>query len=246
MAEFDQVVNPFEEDQGFSGKVREVVKELLKEPALLPDEWKAWLKLYLEQVGLQIPISQVTGNFLTETTTTQLGGNIHGRTGTVRGGANPYEFVQMVYDAVYGKWVSNPQSWIILGSGGVSDTQTAYDVLGTTGVDAPMIPYQAFYDADLRPQWRLIVFMDNSGANSTFAKLGYQTVDAVGATSSVVESSWELENVGTTAAFKDSGWQNMNEAVTVDVLLFAALVGKVSAGTGAWGFASIYQRWVSA
>jgi len=231
------------EETDFDGKVRQVVQRMLREPSSLPSEYRAWLPAFIEQSNVQVPISQVVGNFITETTTGQLGGNVHGRSGTIRGGSSPFDFIQMVYDGVYGKWVSNPLSWVIQDYTGNTDTQTFYGIIASITY-APIIPYKVFRDAGLKAQWRLVIGLDNDGANTTYAKLVYETYNSSGSSTGTTESSWELTNTGTTRTIKDSGWQE-TPSIANDPFVLTALLGKVSGGTGTWEKGSLYQRWVS-
>lgn len=233
------------EESDFDRRVKQVVNRMLREPAYLPDEYKAWLKLHLEQVGLQIPISQINGNFLVEDTAAKLGGNIHGRNGMVRVGSTPYDFFMLTYDGVYEKWVSS----FFLGAvqaGLASTTSTSYGP--EVEVSSLMVPYKAFVDAGLKPQVRMSAFLTNDNANGvTTTTMAFETYDDGDSIGAGTLASWTLASTGTSIVFKDSGWQDI-PSLTSRAFLIGAVQLKTNnaARTAALGGASVWVRWVSA
>lgn len=233
------------EESDFDRRVKQVVNRMLREPAYLPDEYKAWLKLHLEQVGLQIPISQINGNFLVEDTAAKLGGNIHGRNGMVRAGTTPYNFFQLTYDGVYEKWVSN--FWVGARMSEVqSTTDTSYTFDGA-GFSPAIIPYSDFTAAGLDVQVRLMGFLGSSNASGvTTATVGFQTYDADDVQAGFTSSSWSISNTGTSFKFKDSGWQDHPSVTDKDVMMFGPVFKTNNASyTAIAVYLTVLARWIN-
>lgn len=221
----------------FDRSVRKAVANYLKTPSALPPEFLGYLGPYLETQNIQLPISSVVGNFLVETNTTELGGNIHGRTGMVRAGSTPFDFFQMTYDSVYGKWVSNPMTVLV---GGSIVTASTTDV---TAVRGGILPFEVYDAAGLEPQIRYSVFMSNAGGFTSTATLVINTTPVDGG--ATVQQSISLTTTSTTIITKDSGWTAYTGTVD-DFLVFTANVKTSNAGGSASYQGSIaLLRWVS-
>ena len=87
-------------------QIRQGVDEYLRDPLQFPVEFVSWIPQRVEQVGIIVPRSNVTGAYTTADTVAGMGTAVHGRPCMIRAGSSPYHFVQMTYDDVYGKWVS--------------------------------------------------------------------------------------------------------------------------------------------
>lgn len=235
------------EESDFDRRVKQVVNRMLREPAYLPDEYKAWLKLHLEQVGLQIPISQINGSFLVEDTAAKLGGNIHGRYGMIRAGASPYDFFQLVYDGVAEVWVS---SYVLAcdQNEAFGTTNTSFQGVGTPYASAFIVPYGSFVDAGLKPQLRMMAFLTNdTGGGTATATMAFETYDSGDVAGSGTGASWTITSSGTNVVMKDSGWQEI-PSLTKRTLLYGAFALKSSSGanTAMLAGANCWLRWMSA
>jgi hypothetical protein len=180
------------------------------------------------------------------TTVAGLGTAADGALGQLRVGSTPFEFLALVYDATYGKWVSAAESLIAQPSATLTTTNTTYSTF--TGDFRSFVPNaKALYDAGLRPQVYTMGFLFNSGANTTYYRIrAYEGNDGSTFTTAIADGG-ELSHVGTTGTYKFlSGWV----AMTVSALSWPHWVftaeGKVSAGTGNYQLLGASLRWVSA
>jgi hypothetical protein len=79
---------------------------LSDEPMEWPSKTKAYIIDLVQIAGIQVPASDVQGLYNTADDINGLGSPIHGAPRMLRLGTTPYEFIPLIYDEVYGKWVS--------------------------------------------------------------------------------------------------------------------------------------------
>ena len=79
---------------------------LSDEPMEWPSKTKAYIIDLVQIAGIQVPASDVQGLYNTADDLSGLGNPTHGAPRMLRLGSSPYEFVPLIYDEVYGKWVS--------------------------------------------------------------------------------------------------------------------------------------------
>ena len=224
---------------------REEIQRALSSPMDFPQELKNWIPGITSIAGLQIPFSDIVGQYVTSSTVSGLGAGVHGRIGMVQAGASPYDYIMVTYDAAYGKWVGNP--FFILGQ-----TTTAFTTSSTTYVECTQTPRITFpwrtYDtAGLTLQARHIADLDNNtGGVTTTAVLVFLGVDAGAIPTTAVEGGTTIANTGTTEAIRDTGWYAMPAVTLADFLVINENL-KCSSGAAiaAMSFSTKMGRWVS-
>lgn len=235
---------PFEED-GFERKARKVFERMLREPSSLPAEYKAWLPPFIEQSNIQVPSSQVVGATQVAESVSKLGGNVHGRPGVVRVGVSPYDYFNLVYDAVADQWVSH---FFLAAdqSESFTTTNTSFQTIGSPYASAFIVPYGPFTDAGLKPQVRMMVFLTNDTAGTATATMAFASYDDGDVAAAGTGASWTIASAGTSTVIKDSGWQELPSLTKRD-LVFGAFALKSSSGanTASIGGAMCWMRWVS-
>lgn len=226
-------------------EARREIEQMLSNPIGLPEEFKAYLVKYLEQSGMQLPVSQVVGGFLSETTTSKLGGDIHGRVGMVRGGPSPFDFFQLVFDKVYGKWVSN--FFVLSNQPSTATTTSTPPGAEVSNTGDFVLPFESFHNAGIRAQFRLLGQLDNSTAGETAkAFVGFASLNEGDPIPSLTFSSWEISVTGTSESFKDTGWQDPPTLTVKDFMGGAVGISSSSgANTASLTSAVLLARWVS-
>ncbi len=176
---------------------------------------------------------------LVATTIAGLGTPAEGMVGWLRLGASPYEFVKVIYDGTYGKWVTELlASFVIQLSASYTTTSTSF--ASTTEAQARrayIFNYKDMYAAGLRMQINNECFISNSGANTgTCAILGGQIDSgdtAISVFASPVSAPWaSVVNTVAAGKYEVSGWVDADtgSASKQHAVFFAQV--KVSAGTG--------------
>jgi hypothetical protein len=229
-------------DLSFEERINQVLDKRLRDQTTLPAEFRSWLPKFIEIQDIRLPISQVSGANLTGESVEDLGGDVHGRVGMVRAGTDPYDFVQLTFDAVYDKWVSPP--FVVFATlTGDTTTATTY----TTRAELPPIPWEVLDTAGLKPQFRLTTMLLNGNAlYTTTLTLGFCTWTTAGSASSIVDSSWSLEVTGTTVRLRDSAFQDLPVLAADDFLQpLMRLRTNNAAGTASFGLYIVTARWVS-
>lgn len=185
----------------FERRVRDVVLATLRDPGVLPQEFKGWLPRWVEPL-IELPRSQIVGAYTTAADVPGLGEAVHGRPSTVRAGASPYEFLQMTYDDVYGKWVAG-QIWTRLVQSITPITSWDIALFG----DGFLIPnFQDLYDAELRPQ----VFVGGDFAPAGGATLHLRaTVYDTETAGTLTEIAHGAEISTASTEYRMSGWQDV-------------------------------------
>ena len=164
----------------------------------------------------------------------------------LRAGSSPYDFVLLVYDGTYSKWVRQPMVANTKLAAGTTETSTSYVGVATSSQLSYPNGWKPLSTAGLSPQFRLIAQIQNSaGGNTTFCSLLCLTADSGAAFATAGAAFAEVSNVGTTAALKDSGWVAIPGGITVTDFLTANIQVKVSAGTGTLFACSVQIRWVA-
>lgn len=236
------------EETGFDAKVRKVVDRMLRDPSSLPGEYRAWLPLFIEQSNIQIPVSQLVGNYVSADSVAGLGAKIHGRRGMVRAGASDYNFVELVYDAVAGKWVSAPVTVLQQRQALDSSTSTSYE--DSTECTGSLLSWDEWTDAGLTMVFRYLTAIRTTNASHTASStLQFTPYTANGSAGTAVDSTdHQVTIAGTTNyTMKDSGWQAIPGSVSANDYLLIEARKKIAnaasqcqiSGCTAW------MRWVS-
>ncbi len=168
-----------------------------------------------------------------------LGTGADGMIGWLRLGSSPYEFVKVIYDGTYGKWVTELlASFVIQLSSSYTTTSTSFTSTSEAQARrAYILNYKDMYAAGLRLQMNNECFISNSGANtSTCAISGaeFNTTDT-GLTNfaSPVSAPWaSVANTVAAGKYLVSGWVDADTGTPAkqNAVFFAQV--KVSAGTG--------------
>lgn len=224
----------------FEQRVRDVVLATLRDPGVLPQEFKGWLPRWVEPL-IEVPRSQVVGAYTTAADVAGLGEAVHGRPSTVRAGASPYEFLQMTYDDVYGKWVSG-QIWATL-AGSVTPIMD----WGVASADAGfVIPnFIDLYDADLRPQVFTGFRAYPAGGAALHLRAGIYDTETGAADLTEIGSGAEIST--SSSEFKMSGWQDVtfDSAPTQQHAYVYPQTKRVGGTGGSISRVSVALRWVS-
>lgn len=195
---------------------------------------------YLNGVGAFVTLSTPA---TVATTIAGLGTAADGKVGGLRLGATPFDFLGLVYDATYGKWVSQPFE--------VCSTQFASTGTTATGdftaFDAT-IAHKAFTDAPLVLQLRFIGRLNCTGGGNTcgisVAGTAYTDGDtAAGSTATVVLLA---KANYTTTTYKDTGWVAGPVMATPETMM-NTLLQLTTAGGGAANvslYGKLIGRWV--
>jgi hypothetical protein len=236
---------------------REIAIAALSDPGNFPAEFRGWVGPYIELQNIQLPFSQVVGNTLTADNVAGLGGNIHGRKGTIfRGG----DFLGVSYDAENGVWASDPlivatsflnlaySSTSYTSNGGRQVTDSTGGLFTLSHTIGGMFPLATLAGAGLKAQVRLVALISPTGGGTAHFTLAQATANAGDPEPSFTEPSWSI-NTSALVALKDSGWRDLESAIASNPKDFAflLLVGKISGGISAGiRFTTVFVRYISA
>lgn len=170
-----------------------------------------------------------------------------GAMGLLRGGSSPYEFKAFIYDATYGKWVSQPIPLIFQGNT-FNDTGTGYtsQITQNSLMIGNILGYRVFYDAGARLQFRLKALLANSGANLTYAQLQGAEFSDGDTAATAVFTACEISSSGATGVFKVSAWTEPAGWTPADSHMRVVVQTKVAAGTGNYFQLHAEYRWTAA
>ena len=225
--------------------VRRIIDEKLADPLSFPKEFKSWVPSWTEAQGIQLPISQVIGTYVVASTVSGLGPGVHGRTGVIRGGVTPYDFLKVTYDQVYGKWVSDPLLVCIRATNSGPDFATT----STTSKSIPdqvsaIFPCRVWETAGLTSQFRMYANLYTTALNTATVTAQILSGDDGATALSVTGSNWTVTTTNTSGTYKSTSWfAPFNLAKD---FLSAEMLLKTSAGTSFVNHASMIFRWVSA
>lgn len=126
-----------------------------------------------------------------------------GAVGLLRMGTTPFDFILLIYDATYGKWVSD--SWQLISGQTGNQNVTAYATFG----NQTTIPWRNYQAAGLTPQFRITGQVHvNSGTETTTLAVGMAATN-VGASGLPTYAGSEFAAVtggAGTDYIVDSGW----------------------------------------
>lgn len=176
-----------------------------------------------------------------------LGTPIDGKVGRLRLGTTPYDFVDVIYDAVYGKWVSADQTvW--------SAQQASTFAIPTDGstyeIGAFSLPYKVYTDAGLAPQIRILGHGNNSyGGLSNTINYAVEHADAGVNSASIAAGvgGAPAAQAPTTQGF-DTGWVGFTAPGTPKALLIGRInFATINSATAdhAFVYGSALLRWVA-
>ena len=232
--------------------VRRLIDDKLADPLSFPKEFKSWVPSWTEVSGIQLPIGQIVGTYVVASTVAGLGPGVHGRTGVIRAGVSPYEFIKVTYDQVYLKWVSDPVTM-------ASRAKNAAPVVvtGTNGAQAVTDAESTFFSckvwetAGLVAQFRHFAFIAISNAASTAnCSLNITGADGDSTTTTLgVLAGSDLSVTGSTSVtFKIGAWRGFNASTLGKDHMWASVnlwPSNAAHNAQLWGTA-VMLRWVSA
>lgn len=182
-----------------------------------------------------------------------LGSVSDGKQGLLRLGATPYEFLGLVYDSTYGKWVSDPMSiGIVADASSAGDSGTgAWKIVtagaGNTFLGCAILPLKSHTDAGLSLQLRVAGDMKRTGTSTHKLGVLVQTLDAGGQGSSIGSTIYSTTiNSPTVFTGVDSGWQTAvaaNDATAKSLGQIYFFTNSDGADTF-FGRAGVMARWV--
>lgn len=239
---------PYEET-GFDAKVRKVFMRMLRDPLSFPGEYKAWLPPFIEQANIQVPVSQLVGNYVSADSVAGLGAPIHGRRGMVRAGTSDFDFVELVYDGEFGRWVSAPVTVLTQLAKAIPNSTQSTTYVDAEDCSGSVQPWEVWDTAGLTMQFRYltaVVTTDASRTASTTLQFSPYTVNA-GAGTPVDSTDHTLTTESTSGVLKDSGWQDIPVSITVDDYLLIEARMKIEHASQfcAISGATAWMRWVS-
>jgi hypothetical protein len=171
---------------------------------------------------------------LTSTTISGLGTATDGKIGMLRVGSTPYEFITVVYDATYAKWVSPEQA---MTKGAMSRQDNVQRLLYNAQTDPGFgLPWTNKNTAGLSPQSRACGHFATAGNGTAEIQLAYWGADYSGA-GPTNYGTWTsftgyvaLGSVATTTAAApgigwDSGWIQPSSP-TVKDMYFTGVAGR--------------------
>jgi len=168
-----------------------------------------------------------------------------GEIAQLRLGDTPYDFLGLVYDATYGKWVSQPQVVKTSTAVGHSVTSTSYANYATDSQTVAIVPQGSFDAAGLGLQVRNFCIANADGTH-TFSLSGRVTgYNDGGSDSTTLAPPFAVAS--TTSAVRvgcDSGWTDCLPSPITDYMNFGWQV-KVTGGSGAILHAGMLLRWVA-
>lgn len=175
------------------------------------------------------------------TTVGGLGTAADGAFGVVRTGTTPYDFMPLVYDATYTKWVS-PQIVAIGGAahGASGSSATWEDTLSNAG--NALIPYKTFTDAGLTLQVRVLGVITGGGATIDLGArlLGYNVDAAVSQTG----ADTAMATTTGTGVLKQSGWTTPGAITATDYAQLNIRFRTSVNNTGTLDRGTLLYRWV--
>jgi hypothetical protein len=167
-----------------------------------------------------------------------------GAPGRIKGGASPFDFLTLYYDATLGRYVSAP---FLLGSISLASPTSTSNVYASVTASEQLCffqPMKVFTGAGLSIQARLAgIFRSGSASVAAFVAALIQGVNAGGTLGNVVaaEILEQTDNSGADT-FKDSGWTDVTTTSNRD-FMNGILRCKVASGTITISRLSLWGRW---
>lgn len=148
----------------------------------------------------------------------------------IRGGSSPFNFVGLVYDGTYGKWVSI-NNWFLSSKDAtpLTTTSTTYAAPSTANVQRSLTPWAVYDTAGLSWQFRMIVqgHIAGGGATASYALI-VLSGDASGAASTQGSDFAEVTTTSTTDVVLDSDWVDLPVGLTPNDFIHPLIRHKTS------------------
>lgn len=202
--------------------------------------------------GEKVDITIATTGGATEATTVAgLGAGSDGKIGRIRAGSTPFDFVEVVYDSTYAKWVSDefqvmnlPSSSAVTSSADNNNWSIIQNSTSEAFRQPAVIPHKPFTDAGLTLQVRLMGYIVSDVGTLTIKVHGVPHNDAD--TAAGTDTSVTLYNAVsfTTGKWIDSGWTNLSPG-TPKTMLVVNLGFAQSTNANTSGYLTLMGRWVA-
>lgn len=157
------------------------------------------------------------------TTVAGLGTAEDGKVGLIRAGSSPFDFLLVVYDATYGKWVSD--AWCACAyTSGSTATRTGVTTYGAVGDNfKSYTPWRVLNTAGLSDQYRVIALLSCSGGATGSVAVILQGYDTGGALAATLGTEFSVgSTTSATAVGVDGGWVEASSIGTVTAKDFMA------------------------
>jgi|SRR5579872_1190662 len=154
------------------------------------------------------------------TTVAGLGAAVDGKVGRLRTGSSPYDFTTVIYDATYGKWVSEANIYPMLASNTAANSTYAVCTFST---QQPVLPWRGRDTAGLKPQIRVVVTTTIASGDNCAFELAWDALDLaagqVGATA-IAASQILFSDAGPYT--RDTGWTDIGTYTVHDFFMPSA------------------------
>lgn len=189
-----------------------------------------------------------TGGATVATTVAGLGTPYSGKIGLLRPATTiTSQRIALIYDDAISKWISDWNPGPSISENGFSSTSTAWVNAPADSQRLMIGSHLGLYDAGLRLQADWSMFMVNSGANDTEARLAVIEFDDEDATTSVIWTGAASAVTGTSGEYRNSpSWDDIDGSAPGAGSAFLVFQVQVSAGVGTWRGGASRYRWVSA
>jgi hypothetical protein len=179
------------------------------------------------------------------TTVAGLGSPVNGMLGRIRAGSTPFDFLAVVYDSTYGKWVSEPQSAKFFNPIGVTTSSSTYANYPTADQEVNIFAMRVFTDAGLTLQMRVMCLGNVVTGPGTGSVSGNMTgYDIGGADSSTLATGVVVATqTSLTRSGFDSGWTDVSPTVK-DLMSFGAATKFVGTGNLSTVHVGVHFRWI--
>ncbi len=187
--------------------------------------------------------------WLPRTGTSLPGSPMDGDTLLVRAGSSPFDFMLMVYDATYGKWVSEEFTATTKTQPAVSTTSTAYVTVTAAALTRSPWPWKTGNTAGLTLQVRVAGLLQiASGAATASVAVQVLSFDTGGTAATDGTQFAAATHTGdTNSTGVDSGWTALPGGLTPRDFIIFDLQTKTSSGaaTASLRECNVLARWVA-
>lgn len=174
---------------------------------------------------------------------------VDGQAALLRAGSSPYEYVSLVYDATYGKWVSAAFcAAFAVKNSAITASNTTYGNFSDAEVTRMYLPnFKALYDAGLRLQANVECQLNTGDGSTAYAQAAVYEVSDGETNINLVGTAGEISVAAVTATYKfSSGWQDFGNMTLSKTAAFLIMQRKVSGNNGTFGVPATWLRWVAA
>jgi len=188
------------------------------------------------------------GGATVATTVAGLGTATGGKIGLIRAGSTPFDFVQVIYDATYAKWVSAPcvgASALWVGTLAAPATWTTLESANAQVCFGRWFPWAVLDTGGLVPQFRVSGTVQQNTSGAGHLRPSHFGVNAAGVRSAVVGvTAVDLSSAASTERMLDSGWVALTAGYTVYDFIMPIMEAQGNGGNAVTIRATQMIRWV--